>query len=291
VKPYVVFAQVNENWWRGAKMLKYVKSQEEMNLSFKELSSTSSYKFPDTSRKASFYFRWYLFNVLFRIAYRLPSSWKPHLAGLEVKFALEEAEKLGSKIVFMDHELDAKTWQRLYHEIRFNIQRNAFNYLSKMNSTYYEEFFEFYGQFHNKTITEFVEGACDQYTINWFIQTMEILFPEYKRIFIESKEQDMFRLLMEHKGKRMVAVVNQIHMEGLEHHWCHSYGQKPRNMFHENIDPIGDMELRSLLFDNMCHAMLRDIKTSRSKSTPSSYSNYLSTYDREGNAQYEHRNM
>ena len=89
----------------------------------------------------------------------------------------------------------------------------------------------------------------------------------------------------------MVAVVNQIHMEGIEHHWCHSFGQKPRNCKWDNIEPLGDMDLRNLLFENMYHSLMRDIKTSFSKSTPSSYSNMITPYHREAMAAYEHRNM
>lgn len=41
--------------------------------------------------------------------------------GLEVKFACEAAEKVGSKIEFMGTELNQTTWQRLMHETRFNV--------------------------------------------------------------------------------------------------------------------------------------------------------------------------
>lgn len=89
----------------------------------------------------------------------------------------------------------------------------------------------------------------------------------------------------------MVAVVNQIHMEGLEHHWCHSYGQTPRNVRHANINPIGDMDLRSSMFSNMYHVIMRDIKSSRTRTPVASYSNLIIPYFRESNFQYEHRNM
>lgn len=38
--------------------------------------------------------------------------------GIEVKFACEEAEKVGAKLDFLGAELDQKTWQRLMHETR-----------------------------------------------------------------------------------------------------------------------------------------------------------------------------
>jgi len=38
-------------------------------------------------------------------------------------------------------------------------------------------------------------------------------------------------------------------MEGIEHEWCHRYGQLPRSVdFSEGINPIGDMDLRDGLF-------------------------------------------
>ena len=80
-------------------------------------------------------------------------------------------------------------------------------------------------------------------------------------------------------------------MVGIEHHWCHSYGQLPRNVRNININPIGDMKLRNLLFNQMFHVLSRDIKTSFRKSPPSSYSNMTIPYYRESSFQYEHRNM
>jgi hypothetical protein len=89
----------------------------------------------------------------------------------------------------------------------------------------------------------------------------------------------------------MVVLVNQMHMEGIEHHWCHSFGQLPRSVKQTDIDPIGDMNLRQILYENMYHVIAREIKSSRMKSLPASYSNFFDPYWRETNFQYEHRNM
>lgn len=129
------------------------------------------------------------------------------------------------------------------------------------------------------------------FNLNRLIKTFEFVFPSLKRIIIDKKEEDLFKLIIENKGKKMVAVVNQIHVEGLEHHWCHSYGQTPRNMRFGEINPIGDMNLRQILFEQMYHVLSRDIKTSRARTTPASYSNIIVPYFRESNFQYEHRNM
>jgi len=50
-------------------------------------------------------------------------------------------------------------------------------------------------------------------------------------------------------AKKIVAVVNQWHLEGIEHNWCQRYGQLPRSVIlDEPINPIGDMNLREGLF-------------------------------------------
>jgi pheromone shutdown protein TraB len=120
---------------------------------------------------------------------------------------------------------------------------------------------------------------------------LDKVFPDVKRILIEMKEEDIFKSIMENKGKKMLVLVNQPHMEGIMHHWCHTYGQLPNNVRNVEIDPIGDMPLRRMLFSQMYHVIMRDVKSARFKATPASYSNDINPYWREFNFQYEHRNM
>ena len=78
---------------------------------------------------------------------------------------------------------------------------------------------------------------------------MEIFFPKFKDIFVDKRDNDLFVALDKSKSKKIVAVVNQWHLEGIEHNWCHKYGQLPRGIaFKEEINPIGDMNLREGLF-------------------------------------------
>jgi hypothetical protein len=81
-------------------------------------------------------------------------------------------------------------------------------------------------------------------------------------------------------------------MEGIEHRWCHRYGQLPRSVqFKEPINPIGDMDLREGLFQRLYNALHREIASSNSKSTPSTFGDWITGYNRESNWQYEHRDM
>lgn len=120
-----------------------------------------------------------------------------------------------------------------------------------------------------------------------------MMSPTFKNTMIDKRDMALYKYIREHgQGKRIVAVVNQWHMEGIEHLWAHEYGQNPRSVqFEEEIDPIGDMDLHNGLFDLLYNAFQRKLKNAHSKTTPASYSNMINTYHREQNWHYEHRNM
>jgi len=87
-------------------------------------------------------------------------------------------------------------------------------------------------------------------------------------------------------------LVNQWHMEGIEHNWAHRYGQLPRSVaFPEGIDVIGDMDLRNGLFQRLYNALHREIGSANAKGTPVTYADWIIGYHREANWQYEHRDM
>jgi hypothetical protein len=87
-------------------------------------------------------------------------------------------------------------------------------------------------------------------------------------------------------------LVNQWHMEGIEHQWCARYGQLPRSVeFPEGINPIGDMNLREGLFERYYNYLHRELASKNSKSSPSTYADWIIGYHREANWQYEHRDM
>ena len=93
-------------------------------------------------------------------------------------------------------------------------------------------------------------------------------------------------------AQKIVVVVNQWHMEGIEHHWCSHFGQQPRSViFDEPINPIGDLNLRDGLFQRMYNNLHREIASSYNRSHPATYADWIIGYHREANWQYEHRDM
>jgi pheromone shutdown protein TraB len=263
-----------------------------MEHSNKELSSIFDERMALNGRRIAFDIRKKFNAFWMRLLFGVNLEFNPFLPGVEVKYALEEANKLNSKVVFLGYEFDKKTVHRLHHENRNSILKALVNSWKLYGNTSYAiEMKEFRDQVHSYGIKKFLESSCDQYFVNWFIQIVAKVFPEIKRIMIEKKEEDIFTTVMSSRGKKTVLLVNQIHMEGIEHHWCHHFGQLPRNIRHIDIDPVGDMPLRNMLFSQMYHVIMRDVKTGRTKSTPASYSTNITPYWREFNYQYEHRNM
>ena len=114
-----------------------------------------------------------------------------------------------------------------------------------------------------------------------------------KKILVDERDEDLFKMIDQAKGDKIVVVVNQWHMEGIEHHWAHRYGQIPRSVkFPEGINPIGDMNLREGLFNRLYNNLHREIATANQKAgTPSTYADWIIGYHRESNFQYEHRDM
>lgn len=128
--------------------------------------------------------------------------------------------------------------------------------------------------------------------MNWFIQNTAIFFPNFKKIFVDERDEKLFQQIDKAKGQKIVVLVNQWHLEGIEHHWCHRYGQYPRSVeFTEPINPIGDMNLREGLFQRLYNNLHREISSAQQKSYPATYADWIIGYHRESNWQYEHRDM
>ena len=139
----------------------------------------------------------------------------------------------------------------------------------------------------------YTEKVLDANKMNWYIQSTDIFFPKIKKIMIDERDEDLFRQIDKAEGDKIVVLVNQWHMEGIEHHWAHRYGQVPRSVhFPEGINPIGDMDLREGLFNRLYNNLHREIASANSKAgTPSTYADWIIGYHRESNFQYEHRDM
>jgi len=245
--------QTNEKWWDVAKMLQYVDSQQEFqnyHTHLDKYTSWESFNMWHPTRNMLFWARFYMYSAMFKFHYKIPANFTFLKPGLETKFALEEAEKSGAKTYFMGPELDQKSWGRLIHETRMNVPHYIYKRLAYQGNVFWNfEREETYQKLSNSEPSQFAEKVLDQNLINWYIQSMDIFFPKFKRIFVDQKDEDLFTMIDRCPEQKIVVVVNQWHMEGIEHNWAHRYGQLPRSVhFPEGVNPIGDMNLRNGLF-------------------------------------------
>jgi hypothetical protein len=94
-------------------------------------------------------------------------SFNPIMPGLEVKYALEEAEKAGSKVVFLGYEVDDNTVTRLFNENRNTVFKSLYNYFIGLNAKYATELGNNLNMLSQHGHKKFIESNLDQYTMNW----------------------------------------------------------------------------------------------------------------------------
>lgn len=294
IKPDTVFIQTSEEWWKIAKHLTFVKSQQEMTKAHEQTSLKKLGGVPaELCKKPSLaMLKFHIFNFFFKRNMALPIEYNPFVPGLEIKYTLEEAEKLNAKIVYLGTEFNEATKNRFFHEKRTTILKAIINTF-RLPKRYQFEIIDFSAKLSNSNIETFIEGNADSKQVSWFIGVLEKLFPEIKRIIVDRRDEDIFKQIIENKGKKNVVVVNQHHMEGIESHWCNAFGLKPTfNTYSTDpINPIGDMDLRRQLYNKMYHVISREVKSSRSRSSPASLTDEINIYHREFNHQFEHRNV
>ena len=295
LKPDTVLVQTSAKWWENARLLQYVDSQTEMDKYAGTLDRHANFSTIDfywNNRRWLQLMRLAAYNWLFRFHFGFQGEFAPFRPGLEVKFACESAEKVGAKLHFLGSELDMQTWQRLLHETRFNVPQ----YLAKR----YQMSLTRWGNETESNIAKlnlvgpaaFSEKCLDAPLMNWFIQSSDLYFPKMKKILIDEKDEELFRKIDGTKGEKVVVLVNQWHMEGIEHHWAHRYGQMPRSvLIQEPINPIGDMNLREGLFNRLYNNLHREIASANTKGGVATYADWIIGYHRESNFQYEHRDM
>ena len=203
-RPDTVFLQTNSNWAQIVKSLK-ADTQSDLNLNNALLRSAFSIDHPNNFRGLVFkarLFSWLAFmnfikgNFFFYLNYFLniylkgfPSDFHPFIPGLEMKFALEGAEKLNSKIILGGLELDETTLFALLTEKRMDF---IFTYLNSLfslhNKLWKNEYQDHYKILHTHGGEAFAENM-DRSRLNWFVKLFEKIAPYRKKIIIDQKDE------------------------------------------------------------------------------------------------------
>ena len=119
----------------------------------------------------------WLTNIAYRAFFRLGLDFDPLKPGIEMKYACEEAEKSGANLQFLGPELNEDTWNRLYHETRFNLPDYVFNRLQYYDTKWSKEIVANRAKISMVGPEAFTEKCLDNYQMNWYIKASELFFP------------------------------------------------------------------------------------------------------------------
>lgn len=89
--------------------MQFVDSQEEFNHYNKQLDKYSyfeSFSIWHPTRATVFWARFYFYSFFFKFHFKIPTNFGFLKPGLEIKYALEEAQKSGAKTYFLGAELN-----------------------------------------------------------------------------------------------------------------------------------------------------------------------------------------
>lgn len=144
----------------------YVESQEEFDTYRKTFANLETFKDQNAPlfKGLMFYPRIAAMKYLVRFHfYWTGTDYNPTSAGLEVKYALEAAERNGSRIVFMGNELNRETREALIHETRFNAPTYFYKRWLYRGTPWHWERADYAMKIHENTKSAFAEQINDEY--------------------------------------------------------------------------------------------------------------------------------
>jgi len=180
-----------------------------------------------------------------RISMAFPDDFTPFIPGLEMKYALEEAEKNNTHVHFAGMAITDSTIQSLRAETRMNFLSliYRFNWKTRQIRHWRSEWVDEMAMLSNHGGEGYSE-IVDDFRANWWVGMFEKAAPLQKNIMVDNIDKGFFRTLYEDlPGKNIVAVVNQWHCAGIESHWRHSTNTE---ILREKINPIGDFDINQL---------------------------------------------
>jgi hypothetical protein len=214
-----------------------------------------------------------------------PADFTPFTPGLETKFALEVAAKNNAKIHFGGEEFDPVTIEALRTETR--MYPHTFLWKSRLflrsQNAYNSEFSDFTKTLRVRGGEAFAE-SIDRSRANLMVAFLSKIAPEQKKILVDMRDETIFRdLYTKCEGNKIVAVVNQWHMEGIETHWRRATGTEQKV---EQLSPVADMDIDEYQERHVINEFLREYTSKVTKSEPASSQDMGTTYHKE-NYEYE----
>lgn len=158
------------------------------------------------------------------------------------------------------------------------ISQFYYGYTALHNSFWRREHFDSYATLDVVGAEAYAE-SIDRYRVNWFVKYFEKLAPYQKKVIVDQKDVDLFyALYRDTPGKKIVAVVNQWHVPGIEDHW------RSATKTHEPlkaINPVGDMDINKYMESQLVNDTLRAFVSKLGKTEPATWKNYSTVYHKD----------
>jgi hypothetical protein len=242
------------------------------------------YNFTNNPRGFMWRLRYYLWVCPMRILLNFPEDFTPFTPGLEIKFALDGAVKNNSEIMFGGAELDPTTIEALKNETRmyFHTVMWRLRQITRMQSAWSSEVHDFFKVMHTRGGEGFAE-SMDRSRINFLVGMFSKCAPLQKQIIVDLRDEAIFRDLYnkcrsEKGGDKVVAVINQWHMEGVETHWRRATNTEEKE---KEESPIADMNIDEYQERHIINDYLRALTSGLAKSEPATHNDMLTNYKKE----------
>jgi hypothetical protein len=120
--------------------------------------------------------------------------------------------------------------------------------------------------------------SIDKFRSNFMVYILDTIAPHQKRVLIDDRDDALFhQIYREAKGDKIVAVVNQWHVTGIEQRWRRLTGTE----LEVEESPVVDMDIDAVQERYLINEWLRDRASKVTKSEPATDRDYSTMYTKE----------
>lgn len=278
--PDSIFVQTDKNWYKN---LINKNKKINTNKQIYELTKNTLFENMDlftSPRDLIYKLRFFSWLGTLNLLFSLPTKTSnPFLPGLETYKAVEFANKNKKKISYGEKMFGKSTLTAFEHEKRLNffdvLQRST--YKNNKIGYYRAEFEDEYAQMCIQGWEDYSESV-DQTKMNILSKIIQRVIPYQTDLLFQKTSEILFKQIYEMQGDTIFAVVNQWNFEQIEALWRHTTDTEKKSEF---INPIGDLDINSILEANVVNDFLRKRNSKIGKTEPAITTNYITFYHKQ----------
>ena len=136
------------------------------------------------------------------------------------------------------------------------------------------DYSDFFNILHTRGAEAFAE-SIDKSRSNLMVQMLNKVAPKQKSILVDMRDERIFRDLYNMNSSKIVAVVNQWHVHGIETHWRRATGTE---IAEEHDSPVADMDIDEYQERKVINDYLRDRSSKLANSEPATHQDMITNY-------------